>query len=282
MDLQDGAFPSVHTSRGYPVPLSRLSAISLAYLIVSVAFAQSAPTNNVLSRMSIVKSNYGTGTAFSIDVDGREYWITAKHVLTGAKRPPYGTITTKKATLQILDPAAKNERWIPVNFSVLDVGKDIDIVVLAPPIPLLPNPLPSVKTTIAGVVLGGECEFLGFPSATGSAWSASFEEGKSYWMPYVKHCFISSLPGLATRVLILDGLNNPGFSGGPVIYRTGSEQQIIGVISSIVTEPSEVISSLATSKSVSRDRLPPKDRTHTVPTDREAFSPTPRLDALLP
>jgi hypothetical protein len=27
------------------------------------------------------------GTIFSIDVDGREYWITAKHILTGARHP---------------------------------------------------------------------------------------------------------------------------------------------------------------------------------------------------
>lgn len=196
--------------------------------------------------MTIVKSNFGSGTAFSIDVDNREYWITAKHVLTGAKHPPYGTITAGSAALHLLDPAAEQERWLPVTFSVLDAGKDIDIVVLAPPAPILRNPLPSVKAAFEAM-LGGDCEFLGFPSATGSAWKATFPGGQSYWMPYVKHCFVSSLPG-GTSVLILDGVNNPGFSGGPVVYRTGPAQQVIGVISGIVTEPAEVIPSLAAKK----------------------------------
>lgn len=228
------------------VPLSRFSVILLSlFVFVSIASAQSAPTANVLTRMTIVKSNYGLATAFSIDVDNREYWVTAKHVLTGAKHPPYGTITAKSAALRLLDPSAERERWIPVNFSVLDTGKDIDIVVLAPPAPLLQNPIPSAKTTGNGVFLGGDCEFLGFPSATGSAWAASSPEGKFYWMPYVKHCFVSSLPAKGSPVLILDGVNNPGFSGGPVVYHTGPDQQIIAVISGIVTEPAEVIPSLA-------------------------------------
>ena len=44
---------------------------------------------------------------------------------------------------------------------------------------------------------------------------------------------------------MLDGLNNPGFSGGPVIFRTGADQRIIAVISGFVTEPAEVIPAVA-------------------------------------
>jgi hypothetical protein len=229
------------------LPISRLTATLLSFFaFVSMTLAQSSPTANVLTRITIVRSNYGSGTAFSIDVDQREYWITAKHILTGAKHPPYGTITAKSAVLRLLDPGAESERWLPVNFSVLDVGKDIDIVVLAPPTPLLVNPMRSVKATLDGAVLGGDCEFLGYPSAIGSAWVARLEEGKSYWMPYVKHCFVSSLPlPTGTKAIILDGVNNPGFSGGPVIFRTGADQQIIAVVSGIVTEPAEVIPSAA-------------------------------------
>jgi hypothetical protein len=103
------------------------------------------------------------------------------------------------------------------------------------------------------IILGGDCEFLGFPSATGGGWSAQFPGGHSYLMPFVKHCFVSAVPS-GTDVIILDGVNNPGFSGGPVIYRTGPAQEIIGVISGIVTEPSEVIPSLATPKPAKRHK----------------------------
>ena len=52
------------------------------------------------------------------------------------------------------------------------------------------------------------------------------------------------IPVLFTeRVWILDGINNEGFSGGPVVFRTGPDQKIMAVISGYVTEPADVISS---------------------------------------
>jgi len=243
------------------VPLSCFSLLLLLFPVyISMAVAQSAPTRNVLTRITIIQSEHGYGTAFSIDVDQREYWITAKHILTGAKHPPYGSITAKTATVRLLDSTSQQERWLTAHFSVLDAGKDVDIVVLASSAPLLQNPLPSVKTTIEGTTLGDDCEFLGFPSATGSAWPINLGDGSPYFMPFVKHCFVSSLPLPGSPVFILDGVNNPGFSGGPVIYRTGPSQQIIGVISGIVTEPAQVIPSLGGSKSVSKAKHAPKAR----------------------
>jgi len=41
-------------------------------------------------------------------------------------------------------------------------------------------------------------------------------------------------------VLILDGINNPGFSGGPVLYHTGADQVVLGVISGFRNEPGEI------------------------------------------
>jgi hypothetical protein len=78
----------------------------------------------------MIESPTSRGTAFSLDVDEREYWITAKHVLTGAEHPPYGSIKSKTAQLKIL----QGQQWITVDFSVLDPGEDIDIVVLARPV----------------------------------------------------------------------------------------------------------------------------------------------------
>jgi hypothetical protein len=78
-------------------------------------------------------------------------------------------------SLRILDPGAQGERWLPVNFSVIDTGNDIDVVVLAPPEPLLKNPLPSLSCWLAGMFLGGDCEFLGFPY--GGGWRANFDNG---------------------------------------------------------------------------------------------------------
>jgi hypothetical protein len=116
--------------------------VSLALMAPSALAQPAPPTSNILSRVVMVQSRYFRGTTFSIDVDGREYWITAKHIVTGAKHPPYGSVKSKSELLSILNPGAQGEQWLPVNFSVIDVGNDIDIVILAAPPTTLAEPTP--------------------------------------------------------------------------------------------------------------------------------------------
>lgn len=188
----------------------------------------------------MVKSDKEGGTIFSIDVDGREYWITAKHILTGAKHPPFGTVEAKTVTLSILSQVQENAEWHPISFKVLDPGKDVDIIVLAPETSLLGNnPIQTAKVSSAGVMLGGECEFVGFPF--GNAWAAKYEKGEMLRMPFVKRCTISGHITSPAFVWVLDGINNFGFSGGPVVVETGSQQHIIGVVSGFQSEPIEVV-----------------------------------------
>jgi len=224
----------------------------LIFEACSVLAQPAPPTYNVLTRMLMVESQYGRASTFSIDVDNREYWITAKHVLTGAKHPPYGSVTAKSVPLKLLNPGGEGLQWIPVIFSVIDPGPDIDIAVLAAPQPLLTKPLPSVTTDSTGLLLGGDCEFLGFPY--GGGWRAHFDNGHSFWMPFVKHCNVSALGVEDKTIFILDGINNEGFSGGPVIVKTGSDQKIVAVVSGYVTEPAEVIFSSSANR-------PPKETT---------------------
>ena len=111
----------------------------------SVALSQAAtPTNNIVFRITMIKSQCFEGTTFSLDVDNREYWSTAKHILTCAKHPPYGTVG-KSASLQLLKPGAPGLEWVSENFSVIDPGSTVDIVILAATEPLLDKPLPSVN-----------------------------------------------------------------------------------------------------------------------------------------
>ena len=115
---------------------------------------------------------------------------------------------------------------------------DIDEVVLVPTIPLVTSPLDSPKAASDGVVLGGDCSFLGFPY--GGSWLANYG-GQSTRMPFTKRCGVSGMQP-EPKVWILDGLNNVGFSGGPVIFGSGLDQRVFAVISGYRTEPSEVIS----------------------------------------
>jgi hypothetical protein len=63
-------------------------------------------------------------------------------------------------------------------------------------------------------------------------------------MPFVKRCTISALTIEGKRIWVLDGINNVGFSGGPVIFGTGPQLKIIGVVSGYRTEPADVIPSI--------------------------------------
>jgi hypothetical protein len=206
------------------------------------AAAQSAqPTNDILFKTLMVKSNTEAGTMFSIDVDGREYWLTAKHILTGRKSGPAGEISEKAVSLDVLDPIGEAIRWNPIQFTVIDPGKDIDIVVLVPNIELQTVPIPSLKVASTGMGMGQECSFLGFPFA--NTWTATFSNSIQYKMPFIKHCYISGIirqPGTNASIIVLDGINNPGFSGGPVLFHTGPDQVVLGVISGYHPEPGEV------------------------------------------
>ena len=96
-------------------------------------------------------------------------------------------------------------------------------------------------------MLGGDCEFLGFPY--GGGWRARFANGQSFWMPFVKHCFVSAIGAGGQQIYVLDGINNAGFSSGPVVFRTGPEQKIMAVVSGYRQEPAEVVFSSSASQS---------------------------------
>jgi hypothetical protein len=155
--------------------------------------------------------------------------------------------------VRILDTFSTTEKWTPVTFTVIDTDKDVDIVVLASPTPLLTSPFPSVPTDSSHSTMGGDCEFLGYPF--GGTWRVTYD-GMTQWMPLTKHCTLSnlgventmrgmtkSLDNKTERVWILDGINNKGFSGGPVLLGTGPAQKIMAVVSGYIVEPADLIKS---------------------------------------
>jgi hypothetical protein len=224
----------------------KLAVVGLAFafspLVVTAQSAQA--TSNILFRVLMVKHQISSresvqGTMFSIDVDGRQYWITAKHIVTGAEHPPYGSVKEKTVSLEILHPQTEQVKWLSEIFSVIDPGADIDIVALAPTQLLFESPIPNPPVTSIDTSIGGDCEFLGFPF--GNAWNAKFTSGVSFRIPFIKHCTVSGQIPEPLRIWFLDGINNAGFSGGPVIFGTGTNQKIMAVVSGYETEPSEVI-----------------------------------------
>jgi hypothetical protein len=208
-----------------------------AVIVLSVLFFLVSPkagaqvTANVIRRVLRVRVNAGTNqeltaTAFTLDVDGREYLVTAKHVVKGLKNDGKIDIFT-------------NEEWSPVNVTIFRCEDPIDIAVLIPPRQLTVNfDLPFDG---ASFLFGQDAYFLGFPYGIQS--SARGLNGP-YPIAIIKRGTISGTVDVdrskKAKLILLDGYNNPGFSGAPIVFRDLNQSSVvmnlIGVVSGFVPE----------------------------------------------
>jgi hypothetical protein len=138
------------------------------------------------------------GTSFAIDHDNKQYLITAKHI---------GTNWDEKGVDIFHDGEWKR---IPVKL-VGHCNDPIDISVFSPAVQL--TGAFSIPASAVGVSIGQDMYFLGFP------YGLSTEVGElnqKFPFPLVKRCCLSG-SGEHPGLFYFDGMNNPGFSGGPII-----------------------------------------------------------------
>jgi hypothetical protein len=160
-------------------------------------------TTNVLHRVFRLRFKGKYGTCFTIDIDNKQYLITAKHLLEGI---------TRSDRIEIY----YNNTWAMLDVVLLGTSdSEVDVAVLRPSIQLSPDfPL---EATIGGILLAQDAYFLGFPYGIGADVG---ELNRDFPVPFIKKCIISLITDDSTegRIIYLDGYNNPGFSGGPVIF----------------------------------------------------------------
>jgi len=182
-------------------------------------------TSNFIHRTFRIRCSDSIGTAFAVDVDGQQYLVTARHVVTGV---------SDGAAIEVFG----NGQWSRTPVSLVGHGPgSIDVSVLAPERRLSPPGLP-VQVTSDGLSYGQDVYFLGFPYHF--LGNVIFTE-KGYPLPFVKHATLSCFGG---DVYLLDGHNNPGFSGGPVVFstRSGPPDRVGAVISGYKFVPEPVFS----------------------------------------
>jgi hypothetical protein len=200
-----------------------------------------AVISNIFSRVMIIKTPKGKGTAFTIEVDGQQYLITARHVL-----PDTPTVTF---SVEIGD---RPPHWLQDVKPLDTVHPNADVAALPLTEPLTPT-LPVIPST-AGLIVSQDVYFLGYPARLPN-FSPPAERSA-----FVKKGIISALhiTPQGVHILYVDGFNNPGFSGGPVVfYRAGSttppfgDLHVGGVISARVrSEEEKGLEAIATNSGI--------------------------------
>jgi trypsin-like peptidase len=186
-------------------------------------------TSNVLKRVVRIGIGDVSGTAFTIEVDGRQYLVTAKHVIA--------TLTGLHGTINVFGDGGGHLCQI----SVLRCDDPIDIAILVPR--TLQTVTFDLPVDSAGMILGQDVYFVGFPYAdpvltttTAASETIGFVR-KAVWSAQERK-------NNATR-LYLDGVNNSGFSGAPVVYleqgKPGLAFKVAGVVSGYRAELTEVM-----------------------------------------
>jgi hypothetical protein len=194
-------------------------------------------TIGLIRSVHLIRYGQGSGTCFTLTVRGKQYLITAGHVVEGIKAGGKVGIYQGGAKWQdfIVNP-------IPVR------NPKIDIAVLSSQEPVTDESFWLEAGSVNGLNLVQEVYFLGFPyGGTRSVGGRTLQlfsilslSGISYPAALVKRGIIagfdSSDPG--SPVFYVDAMNNPGFSGSPVVFydKASNAPKVIGVVSARVPE----------------------------------------------
>lgn len=174
-------------------------------------------TANIIQRTFQFSFGNQQGTCFTIDYDNRQYIVTARHLVEPIIDS--ATIRIKHETI-----------WKDCLVNLVGHGEgEVDISVLAAGVQI--SPKYRLPPTAVGLTLGQDVYFLGFPYGLTSDVG---ELNRNFPFPFVKKATVSATDS-NTDLLILDGHNNPGFSGGPVVFsevgKPGIQLSVAGVIS---------------------------------------------------
>ena len=204
--------------------------LPLIFLFILCNIVNANPiTANVLQRVFLIKYGNNYGTAFTIEVDNKQYLITAKHNLPEVKE--------SKVDIELFH----NKKWKKLTLNIINLDNpDVDIIVLVPPIQL--SPVLPFEPSLSNAIISQDVFFLGFP------YMLNFDTGekinRKFPLPFIKKGILSAIDSSNTKAIILyvDGHNNPGFSGGPIVFwdKKIKKYKVGGVIKGYKQEKSKV------------------------------------------
>lgn len=175
--------------------------------------------SKVLLRVLRIRFGNSVGTAFTIERNGIQFIVTAKHLFRDQSFPNRGMIS-------LLLDSQYHEMSADIRYPSND-KVDIAVIRLNPYCEVTQKFNNGISSN--GVTIGQDVYFLGFPYEYDMI-VAKFPN-HTRPVPFVnKACFSAIMDGGNT--FFLDGINNPGFSGSPVCFESiGNEISILGVVS---------------------------------------------------
>jgi len=188
-------------------------------------------SSNVLNRVIHLRGADCAGTGFFVHVDGREYVVTARHLAEALNE-------------NFLDVSFKNQ-WVRENFDVVGHCSESDVSVICFNRAICSKEF-TVILSLEGLTYGQEVFFLGFPFGLSGDVDALLA---GLPLPFVKRATVSNIGNVSHPELSLgadfwlDGINNIGFSGGPVVWGKSNDlmnYRICGIVCSYYLDPEPV------------------------------------------
>jgi hypothetical protein len=178
-------------------------------------------TNNIYTRVFRIKVNQKTATAYTVEKNDKQYLVSAAHNFDGV---------TILSTVDIYHDKKWKSLSVKVVFNSMDKG---DTIVMELPFDL--SPRLQIEYGMGSVPLAAPIYFFGFPFGM---MTESGDLNRNFPLPFVKGGLLSSMNyESGVNSIYIDGHNNKGFSGGPVVWvKPDSSAKIIGTISGFLTE----------------------------------------------
>jgi hypothetical protein len=210
--------------------------LAAALLIATVGYlqaarAQDAVPTEILSRTLFIQVGNERGTALAVDYQAKIYLVTARRVAAAA--------AAANAVIQI-NKAGQWENYQTVK-TLYPSSSDVDIAVFETsekaPRPFNITPIGDTD----GVTLGQQLWFIGYPTLRipgypleAIASHVTIKGSGGVVLPFIKRGTMSAIDGTNpdAPVYYIDGFNNPGFSGGPIVFWEFSTHtyKILGVV----------------------------------------------------
>jgi S1-C subfamily serine protease len=202
------------------------------FSIAVQCFAQDAVPTEILLRTQFIKGPSEEGTAFTVDYKGKVYIVTARHVVAG--------VPMQNATIQEWrDGEWKDYRTVK---TIYPSSSDVDIAIFETT-ETVDKPFSISAYSDTGATFGQQVWFLGYPF--GIFTHGATGDNTSLVAPFIKRGTMSAIDATNRDavVLYIDGFNNPGFSGGPIVFWdfTKRTYEILGVVQGYREDAAKVL-----------------------------------------